>query len=305
MTRWRPAVEIFVERVGVSTVMSTVLLVVVMATAAAHLAQLKATLDRTRRDIADARAHAAERREARTPARATDHLERLALFERTRGKRTELDAYLRAMFAAARRNGIALNTGEYRLVPDDAGGFARYSVSLPVEGTFCALQQFSRQVLAELRFAALEELSLKRESVATRELAAHMHFVLYLTSAQVATASATDPIEIAKLQPRATAAARAGSLFQSTAWVAPPPKPAPAAPPPPPRAPQLPFAFIGKRFDGAHWEVFVGRGAETLIVRENDLVDGTYRIETIHPPLLSLVYLPLNERQTLAIGPAE
>jgi hypothetical protein len=305
MKRWRLGVDIVVERVGVSTVISAVLLLVVLAGAAAHLAQLKTVLDRTRQDVADARARAAEPGEARPRARTKDDTDRFALFEQTRGKRTDLDAYMRAIFAAARRNGIALNVGEYRLVIDDVGAFARYNVSLPVEGTFRAIQQFGRQVLAELPFAALEELSLKRESAAARDLAAHMRFVLYVTPTQVATANATEAMQIAELLPRKTSTARAGSLFESAAWVAPPPRPPPAPPPPSPRAPQLPFAFIGKRFDGARWEVFVGRGADTLIVRENDLVDGTYRIETIHPPLLSLVYLPLNERQTLAIGPAE
>ena len=118
--------------------------------------------------------------------------------------------------------------------------------------------------------------------------------------------AANEPIEILELRPRVASTAKS-TLFGSTAWVT-PPKPAPAPPPPPPpppRAPQLPFGFIGKRFDGVRWEVFVSRGADTLILHENDLVDGTYRIDSIHPPQLSVVYLPLNEKQSLAIGPAE
>jgi len=304
MTRWRLAVEIFVERIGVSTAIAAMSLLAVLSVAAVHLAQLEATVDRARRDVEDRRERTAEPRKASTPTRATD-AERLALFEQTRGKRSDLDTHLRAILAAARRSGVVLNVGEYRLTHDDAGGFARYQISLPIEGTFRSIQQFGRRVLSELPFAALEELSLKRDSVGARELAANVKFVLYLSPVTAASASATEPLEIAELRPRATSTAKPGSLFESTAWVAPPPKPAPAPPPPPPSAPQLPFAFIGKRFDGAHWEVFVGRGAETLIVRENDLIDATYRIETIHPPLLSIVYLPLNERQTLAIGPAE
>jgi len=127
------------------------------------------------------------------------------------------------------------------------------------------------------------------------------------TSGSAAARAANEPVEILELRPRAASTAKTNALFGSTTWVT-PPKPAPAPPPPPPpvpRAPQLPFSFIGKRFDGVRWEVFVSRGTDTLIVHENDLIDGTYRIDSIHPPQLSVVYLPLNEKQSLAIGPAE
>jgi hypothetical protein len=118
------------------------------------------------------------------------------------------------------------------------------------------------------------------------------------------TRASNEVVEILELRPRVATAIKGNSLFATTAWVT-PPKPAPAPPPPPPRAPQLPFSFIGKRFDGARWEVYVSRGAETLILHENDVVDGTYKVEQIRPPQLSVVYLPLNEKQSLAIGPAE
>ena len=119
--------------------------------------------------------------------------------------------------------------------------------------------------------------------------------------------AANDPIEILELRPRAAASARTDVLFGSTAWVAPPKPAAPPAPPPPaaPKAPALPFVFIGKRFDGARWEVYVSRGADTLILRESDLIDGTYRVDSVRPPELSVTYLPLNEKQLLVIGPAE
>jgi hypothetical protein len=121
------------------------------------------------------------------------------------------------------------------------------------------------------------------------------------------TSAANDPIEILELRPRAASSARTDALFGSTAWVAPPKPAAPPAPPPPaaPRAPQLPFVFIGKRFDGVRWEVYVSRGADTLILRESDLIDGTYRVDSVRPPDLSVTYLPLNEKQLLVIGPAE
>lgn len=94
-------------------------------------------------------------------------------------------------------------------------------------------------------------------------------------------------------------------LFTSQSWVPPPPPPAKPMPPPPPSAPPLPFTYIGKKIEDAVWEVYLARGDQTLIVREQTTIDGMYRVESIAPPTLVLVYLPLNKMQTLIIGGAD
>jgi hypothetical protein len=83
----------------------------------------------------------------------------------------------------------------------------------------------------------------------------------------------------------------------------PPPPPQPAPPPPPPTAPSLPFTFIGKSVGNGTWEVYLARGDRTYVVREKGaVIDGTYRVESIAPPVLTLTYLPLNQIQQLNIG---
>jgi hypothetical protein len=83
----------------------------------------------------------------------------------------------------------------------------------------------------------------------------------------------------------------------------PPPPPEPAPPPPPPAAPPLPFTFIGKSVADGTWEVYLARGDRTYVVREKGFViDGTYRVDAIAPPVLTLTYLPLNQVQQLNIG---
>ena len=87
----------------------------------------------------------------------------------------------------------------------------------------------------------------------------------------------------------------------------PPPAPPPAAveqapPPPPPQAPPLPFKYIGKAASQGSWEVFLARGDQTYIVRSNMVIDGTYRVDAIAPPTLTLTYLPLNQVQQINIG---
>jgi hypothetical protein len=190
MTHWRLAAEIVVARVGASAVFAAALLVVVAAAAASHLFQQKSKLEHAQAEIARMRAQAATPANTGGPARPTGNIERLALFERTLGKRADLDAHMRAVFAAAKRNGVALKLGEYRLVNDAAGGFSRYHINFPVDGNFRSIQQFSSQVLVEFPFAALEEVSLKRESVGARELEARLRFVFFLATDQVSSGTA-------------------------------------------------------------------------------------------------------------------
>jgi hypothetical protein len=89
-------------------------------------------------------------------------------------------------------------------------------------------------------------------------------------------------------------------LFGSKDW-------APALPPviqtpPPPAAPALPFTYLGKKLEDGRWEVYLSRGEQTYIVRDNSMMDGLYRVDSINPPTMHVVYLPLNLSQTIAIG---
>ena len=94
------------------------------------------------------------------------------------------------------------------------------------------------------------------------------------------------------------------ALFGSHSWSPPPPPPIVVAPQPPPKptAPALPFAYLGKMFDTGVWEAYLSRGDETFVVREHGVIDANYRVETIAPPTMTIVYLPLMQTQTLSIG---
>ncbi|KQQ88884.1 hypothetical protein [Massilia sp. Leaf139] len=94
-------------------------------------------------------------------------------------------------------------------------------------------------------------------------------------------------------------------VFGSRDWTPPPaPPPAPAAPPPPPppSAPPLPFTLLGKALENGAWEVYLARAGKTYVVKPKTVIDGTYRVEAIAPPILTLTYLPLNQIQQLNIG---
>jgi hypothetical protein len=91
-------------------------------------------------------------------------------------------------------------------------------------------------------------------------------------------------------------------VFARQDWTPPPPPPQPAPPPPPPSAPPLPFTFIGKSLQDGVWQVYLARGERTYLVRDKEVIDGTYRVDAIKPPVLTLTYLPLDKVQQLNIG---
>jgi hypothetical protein len=115
---------------------------------------------------------------------------------------------------------------------------------------------------------------------------------------------------ILRLQPRDTLignsadafGARENEVFARQDWTPPPPPPLPPPPPAPPTAPPLPFTFIGKAVTQGAWEVYLARGDRTYLVHDKDVVDGSYRVESIAPPVMTLTYLPLNQVQQLNIG---
>lgn len=77
-----------------------------------------------------------------------------------------------------------------------------------------------------------------------------------------------------------------------------------AAPPATPQAPPLPFAFLGKLLDGQTTIVFLSRGDRNYVARLGDRLDESYRVEEIGEQTMTLAYLPLGVRQSLAIGSA-
>lgn len=91
-------------------------------------------------------------------------------------------------------------------------------------------------------------------------------------------------------------------LFPSLSWLPPPPIPEKPAKPPPPMAPPLPFVYLGKKLEAGQWEAYLGRGEEVFIVREGMTLTGLYQVQEIRPPTLTLLYLPLQQSQTIPIG---
>lgn len=114
-----------------------------------------------------------------------------------------------------------------------------------------------------------------------------------------------DTAMILPIRPR-SAAAQIDDAFATRDWRPPPPPPAPLkAAPKVALAPALPYSVIGKQLEDGAWQVFLRRDDRILVVKTLDTIDGAYRVDEIRPPLMTLTYLPTQQRQTLPIGGAE
>ncbi len=89
-----------------------------------------------------------------------------------------------------------------------------------------------------------------------------------------------------------------GDLFPVRSFQPPPPP----APPVQPTAPPLPFRHGGMYEDGGPPAALLAEGERLHIVRVGDVVDGRYRVSSVSRARVDLVYLPLNQTQSLASG---
>jgi len=78
----------------------------------------------------------------------------------------------------------------------------------------------------------------------------------------------------------------------------------PAPPPlPPPSAPPLPFRYMGRMTDDLTRPVFfLVKGDQLYNVKVGDVIEATYRIDSVAGSSLRLIYLPLDIAQLLPMG---
>jgi hypothetical protein len=110
------------------------------------------------------------------------------------------------------------------------------------------------------------------------------------------------PGPFAALPSREAMGRPAGEPFGSHVRTPPPPsRAAPAPAPVAPSAPPMPYRIAGLMVQDGAAQVVLAKGDRVITVREGDTLDDGYRVEAIKPDGVTLVYLPMNERQTLPL----
>ncbi len=90
--------------------------------------------------------------------------------------------WLAKIHNAARSSGITLQSGEYKLDRRPDQKLGRYQMTLPAAGTYSQLREFIRTLLVQVPAAALDEVTLRRDNVASPTVEARLRLTLYLSS---------------------------------------------------------------------------------------------------------------------------
>ncbi len=99
-----------------------------------------------------------------------------------------------------------------------------------------------------------------------------------------------------------------GEPFEQVTWEAPAPPPSLAQveeeppPPPPPQAPPLPFKVLGQYSEGGEVGVFLLHNDKTLVARVGDTLAEQYKVESLTGEVMTLLYVPLQQQQTLVLS---
>jgi len=125
---------------------------------------------------------ALERLKGRTPHRPVstggDREEAVRRFQALFPSASELTREVETLHRLARRAGLDLAQGEYRLERRPNGLWA-YRVTLPVRGTYPQFRDFLGAVLKDMPIASLDALRFERKRAAETQLEAQVRVTLY------------------------------------------------------------------------------------------------------------------------------
>jgi hypothetical protein len=302
---WLPRVAWTISRTGRPGLVGVALLLTATLFLFSTHLKVAAEVDALRADLAAAqgRARTAPVDKAADAVRA----------KRALPARTDMPAILRQVFNKATQARLAMDTGKYDINATAGSGVVRHQIVFPVAGPYPQIRAFIDATLATMPAVALSELVLERKSIEDANVEAQIRMTVYTATTGTVTlpgpASATAVHEqqgSARLpSDRVVTPTHAAALFAQHSWfvLPPPPPPAPPAPPPEPTAPPFPYTLIGSFAPEGHPPVFfLARGDRVVDAHVGDKFDGVYQFESAAGGQLVFVYLPLNIRQSLAVG---
>ncbi len=114
------------------------------------------------------------------PAPPVDNLD---AFYGTLGQRRYAEQQVKTLFGLAAQNGLTLRQGEYKSGFDRNARLHTYQVNLPVKGSYAAIWQFAMAALRAIPFAALDDISFRRDNIGDPAVEARLRLTFYLTDA--------------------------------------------------------------------------------------------------------------------------
>lgn len=92
----------------------------------------------------------------------------------------EIPAILGRVERAARRHGLKLDKGDYRLEGEQGFAVRRYQVTLPVAGKYAQVRSFVNEVLDDVPNSAVDELIMNRRNIGDENLDVRVRFSVFL-----------------------------------------------------------------------------------------------------------------------------
>lgn len=108
----------------------------------------------------------------------------LAAFYDVLGEQRYAEQQVKVLFGLAAKANFVLSQGEYKSAYDKASRVSTYQIVLPVRGPYAAIWQFTLQALRAMPFAALDEVSFRRDAIADPAVEARIRLTLYLKDGQ-------------------------------------------------------------------------------------------------------------------------
>lgn len=118
------------------------------------------------------------------PAPPSQNDQRVAQFYDNLGENGYAEQQLKTIFGIAAHRNLQLNEGEYKSSFEKNSATIAYQIQLPVTGPYPAIREFCEEVLQTIPFAALDEVSFKRQVISSNNLEAKLRFTLYLSGSK-------------------------------------------------------------------------------------------------------------------------
>lgn len=103
----------------------------------------------------------------------------IAAFERFFPPAADINRVLRDIHAAAEKEGLQLERGEYRLVEEAGLDLLRYQITLPVKGSYANINLFVSRILRDIPSLALDGIGLQRPNAGEAAIEAQIRVSVF------------------------------------------------------------------------------------------------------------------------------
>ncbi len=96
----------------------------------------------------------------------------------------DLPDLLEKVFASAKKQGLRLEQGEYRVQSGNPGDLIQFRLALPVRGSYAQIRKFIAEAMGEVSALSLEGIEFERQKVDDGQVDAKVKFAVYLGGRQ-------------------------------------------------------------------------------------------------------------------------